>query len=236
MSQHLGLLRERLAQGADPQQAAAQRDYHKGAMEHLGWRGPALKAVQSQLVTQLKQSPEEALELGWALVDSPVAEEQSLGMALLERFRKHLPAQTVAQIEPIFDRRVQGWATCDGICGRVLRWRLSRPPERARISGWARHESPWRRRAACVAFVNEARHGLYSTEVREVVEGALALDHRFAQLGAGWLLRERWLAAPAEVTLFLERRGSQMRREALRYAVEKMPAGQQRRLLGAGAE
>jgi len=63
------------------------------------------------------------------------------------------------------------------------------------------------------------------------VRGALALDHRFSQLGAGWVLRERWLAAPAEVEAFLSVQGPLMRREALRYAIEKMPPALQQRFL-----
>jgi 3-methyladenine DNA glycosylase AlkD len=169
--------------------------------------------------------------VGLSLLDSPVAEEQSLGGLVLSREKKRLPVDTVARIEPIFDRRTLGWATCDLICGRVLRWRLPDPAERARLDAWSAHPSPWRRRAACVAHVNEARKGLYGEEIDRAVRGALALDHRFSQLGAGWVLRERWLAAPAEVEAFLSVQGPLMRREALRYAIEKMPPALQQRFL-----
>jgi 3-methyladenine DNA glycosylase AlkD len=225
-------LRAALLEGADPAVAAAQSAYHKGVLEHRGWKGPQVEALFKQTVPALDAlSPSARLDVGLSLLDSPVAEEQSLGGLVLSREKKRLPVDTVARIEPIFDRRTLGWATCDLICGRVLRWRLPDPAERARLDAWSAHPSPWRRRAACVAHVNEARKGLYGEEIDRAVRGALALDHRFSQLGAGWVLRERWLAAPAEVEAFLSVQGPLMRREALRYAIEKMPPALQQRFL-----
>ncbi len=114
-----------------------------------------------------------------------------------------------------------------------MRFRLPDDGDRAELVSWAGAESPWLRRIACVAFVNQARKGLYADDIHAVVRGALALDHRFSQLGAGWLLRERWRAAPEEVEAFLRASGPAMRREAVRYAVEKMPAALRSELMAA---
>lgn len=225
-------LRAALVAGGDPATAAAQAAYLKGKLQHHGWKGPAVEALfKAQLPALQALPPAAQVDLGHTLLDSPWAEEQMLGLLLLKRARRALPAETVAWIEPLFDRQVNNWATCDGICGRLLRGRLPHPAERARLATWSASPNPWRRRAACVAYVNEARKGLYADEIRAAVPAALALDDRFAQLGAGWLLRERSLAAQDEVVAFLQERRGTLRREALRYAIEKMPPALQAHLL-----
>lgn len=58
----------------------------------------------------------------------------------------------------------------------------------------------------------------------------VASPERFAQTGAGWVLRELSLAEPARVIGFVEERIGQFMREVLAYATEKMPADTQARL------
>jgi hypothetical protein len=53
---------------------------------------------------------------------------------------------------------------------------------------------------------------------------------RFAQTGAGWVLRELSLADQERVVAFVEERIGQFTREGLAYATEKMPAETQLRL------
>lgn len=218
-------LRARLAPLATPEQKASAEAYFKGVVPFLGLKLPLLDGVFKELRPALDALPAaRRLSLAEALLDEEEFELRQLGVLVLHRDVKRLPAGWLPGFEPVLLRRATNWGTADSFAGRVLRFRLPEAEDRAHLVGWAAHPSPWLRRMACVAFVNEARKGLYAEEIRAEVDGALALDHRFAQLGAGWLLRERWLAAPAEVEAFLTRQGPRMRREALRYAIEKMPA------------
>ena len=56
-------------------------------------------------------------------------------------------------------------------------------------------------------------------------------DERFVQLGLGWVLRELYLADRDLVLSFLAAHYGELSREGLRYAIEKMPAELQMRLL-----
>lgn len=225
-------LRGLLRAGRDPDVAAGQTAYLKGLVRFYGWKGPRVAALSRAEQTVTKGwAPAQRIDLGLRLLDSEWGEEQQLGLLILYRHRQSAPTDLTLRLEPIFDRRATNWATCDAICGRVLRHRLPQAADRARLLRWSESANTWRRRAACVAYVNEARKGLYAEEIRLVVPQALAIDERFVQLGAGWLLRERWLAAPDEVVAFLRAQGGEMRREALRYAIEKMPPEQREALL-----
>jgi len=225
-------LYEGLQAVATPAQRASAEAYFKGAIPFLGVKGPDVDAVfKASRPARAKVEPGARFALAIRLLDSDPAELRQLAVLLLHADRKVLPAGWLAPIEGLLDRRCTNWGTADAFAGRVLRYRLPDDADRERITAWSSSESPWRRRMACVAFVNEAHKGLYGAEIGVVVRGALQLDHRFSQLGAGWLLRNRWLAAPAEVEAFLLAERGRMRREALRYAIEKMPSALQRDFL-----
>lgn len=226
MTLGVAALRAALEARATPAQKASAEAYFKGALPFLGVKGPEIGEVFDGAKARLAaMSPSARFSLATELLDQDPAELRHLGILTLGREVKRLPADWLATVRPLVERRATNWGTADAFAGRVMRFRLPVEADRAALVAWRHAESPWLRRIACVAFVNEARKGLYADEIREVVPAALALDHRFAQLGAGWLLRERWRAAPAEVEAFLRTHGSAMRREAVRYAVEKMPPG-----------
>lgn len=225
-------VRAELDARATPEQKASAEAYFKGALPFLGVKGPALDALFASWKPELDALAVPArYELAVALFDQEPAELRHVGILTMHREAKRLPSGWLPALRPLVERRATNWGTADAFAGKVLRYRLPDEADRAELVSWRAAESPWLRRIACVAFVNEARKGAYADDIRQVVPGALALDHRFAQLGAGWLLRERWLAAPAEVEAFLRAHGGSMQREAVRYAVEKMPAALRSELL-----
>ncbi len=227
-------IRTRLEALATPQQKAGAEAYFKGVLPFLGVKGPAVDALVKELRPRLLAlSESERFDLALACLDSDPAELRHVGVMILHREGKRLPADLLDRLRPVLERRATNWGTADDVAGKVLRYRLPVEADRARLLDWSRSDSPWLRRLACVAFVNEAHKGLYAEEIRAVVAGALALDHRFSQLGAGWLLRERWRAAPEEVERFLLEQGPRMQREAVRYAIEKMPPARRAELLAA---
>jgi len=227
-------LEQRLRLRAGAAQKAGAEAYFKGAVPFRGVKSPEVLAVFRELQTELDQLDGEArLSLSFALLDQEWAELRHLGVLSLHRGRKMLPTDWLVRAEPILVRRATNWGTADAFAMKVLRYRMPIADDKARVLTWANAESPWLRRMACVAFEAEARKGQYAEEIRVVVAGALGLQHRFSQLGAGWLLRERWRAAPEEVEAFLLENGARMSREAVRYAVERIPTERRQSLLAA---
>lgn len=215
----------------EPLATAAQKSgaeaYFKGAVPFLGVKGPAVDQIaHAALPAYRAMAAPQRLDLALALLDEPEFELRHVGVYLLHRDRRVLPDGWLPRAEPILVRQATNWGVADDVAGKVLRYRIPHEADRAYIVGWSRSASPWLRRMACVAFVAWARRGAYAAEIDTVVRGAVALDHRFAQLGAGWLLRERWLAEPAAVETFLRENAHSMQREAVRYAIEKMPPAQ----------
>lgn len=211
---------------ADPEVKAGAERYFKGAVPFLGVRAPKVRELFRRLVLRYSTQPiDTLLAEAFALLRSPHQEEKQLAVHLLERVRRDWPATLLAQLEPHFDAGVHDWATCDGVSGRVLRVLLDTDSgAAARLVRWSRSANPWRQRASAVAFVKVARHGAHTATILEICRRLTRSPDRFVQLGMGWALRELYLAAPDAVLALLREHLSSLRREAVRYAIEKMPA------------
>ena len=222
-----------LRAAADPAVRKSYEWYFKGQLPFIGVRTPRVREIFRETLSAQGDYPvDRAIADAFTLLRSPAAEQKHVGILLLHRYRRELPADFLRRLEPVFDASVREWGTCDGLCGRVLRHLLLRSDaDQKRIVGWSRSRNQWRQRAAAVAFVNEARHGRHTVRILEVCEQTVKNPERFVQLGTGWALRELWLAEPRRVKAFLRDHYPDFSREGLRYAIEKMPPAQQRRCL-----
>jgi len=227
-------VRERLLARADPVVKASYQWYFKGAVRFLGIKTPGIRKVAREVEPMLKGRPiSQLVDECFRLLRSTWAEEKHVGIALLGRNVSRLPRRFLQDFEPVFDRSVHDWGTCDHVASRILRPLLALPTARKRVVRWRMARWPWRQRAAAVAFVNEACHGQYNREVLTVCRVLVKNRDRFVQLGMGWVLRELFLTDRKAVLQFLEQHYPLVNREALRYAVEKMPRPLQRRVLDA---
>lgn len=230
--------RQRLHAIADPAVKAGAERYFRGAVPFIGVKSPRVREVARALYGDYGNQDAQAIVDGaLALLRAPHQEEKQLAVLLLERLKRRWPPSLLSQLEQVFDESVHDWATCDAIAGRVLHPLMGRDAKAiARVATWSRARHAWRQRAAAVAFVKSARTGAHNDVILAICSRIVKNPDRFVQLGMGWLLRELYLA-DAHVTLdFLRRHGASIRREALRYAIEKMPKRVQAQVLAEHAE
>jgi 3-methyladenine DNA glycosylase AlkD len=231
-------VRKALTAQADPLVKENYQRYFKNAVTLIGVRSPEIKIVFREVFPLLAQcTPEQCVEQAFLLLGSEYLEEKQIGVSVLSRIEKKLTEQFVRRVEPVFDRSVTDWATCDALSGRVLRYILRRDDAaRKRVVGWSKADYLWRQRASAVAFVNEARHGNYNGDIVYICRNIVNNQERFVQLGMGWVLRELSLADQKLALVFLAAHYPKISREGLRYAIEKMPAALQKRILAEHAE
>lgn len=207
--------------------------YFKGAIRFIGVKRPGVTAVERSVRPAFAAlTPSQRKHAALALLRSPFMEERQIGIDVLAKEIKKLPDSILDDVEALFDTVVSDWATCDTLCGKILRPLIVRSSAaRRRIVGWSTHENIWKKRASAVAFVNEARKGTHDNDIVKVCTRIVKDPERFVQLGCGWVLRELFLADAKRVDAFIVHNAGSFSREGLRYAIEKMPAAQQRRLL-----
>lgn len=226
-------VRQRLAERALESVRDGAERYFKHEVRFHGVKAEGVRQVAREVLPSLKGRPVEAvIGSAFGLLASEMFEEKQIAVIVLNRHAHALPGDFIRQLEPVFDRNVYDWATCDMLCGRVLYLLIKRSSaELRRVVGWSKAKYLWRQRASAVTFVKVARFGQHDEEVIAVCDRVLRNPERFAQLGAGWALRELSLADCNRVVAFLRNNYAFVSREGLRYAIEKMPASLQRRLL-----
>lgn len=199
---------------------------------HRWWRTEGLEAwsARAQIDVALRLFEEEHTEDKLAGV-----------LALSEILLPSLSKRNLPALARLFARgHIADWNLCDWFCVKVLGKMIAQaddPLDLAEaISSWRTAESLWQRRAACVAFVDHAKHGDERIPglSRLVLKNAEALvrdRERFAQTGVGWVLRELSLADREAVVAFAEAQAANLSREGMKSIVEKMPAADKKRLL-----
>lgn len=226
-------VRERLLRDASPSSKKNYEAYFKGAASFVGVPRPKVTAAERDLKPLFAALDDDMrVRSALHLLRKDEMEFRQVGLGVLAREMKRLPDAFLRDIEQLFDDVVRDWASCDMLCSKVLRPLIARSNKNATaMKRWSRSKNMWRRRAAAVAFVNEARHGRHDDVIFDVCTRLVNDDERFVQLGCGWVLRELYLASPTRTVDFIVAHLETISREGLRYAIEKMPKSEQKRLL-----
>ncbi len=224
-------LQARLQAAAEPTTKEWWERYLKGAIEV---RGVPMAGIRAALHEWCDAALVDG-SLARDLIREPVAEDKLAGILLLQEILRPRGlvdcGDDLAAIGELFDEgAIADWNTCDWLCVRVLGPLAESHGERCArtIAAWRDASNLWRARAAGVAFVNLAPRGDanfagFTEMLLGVCATNVARTERFAQTGAGWVLRELSRAEPERVADFVRAHFSTMSREAIRSAVRKLP-------------
>jgi 3-methyladenine DNA glycosylase AlkD len=238
-------LQAQLQLRADPKTKAWWESYLKHVIPFRGVRMADIRAVLHQWVREqgIDRLPvAQQKELALALIRLDYTEDKLAGILFLQEIL--LPAAAIQWTDdlPRFaDLFRQGfiydWNTCDWFCVRVLGPLVEQQGAECAyaIAAWRTAETLWQRRAAAVGFVNlarrgEANFGGFTDMLLATCAPLVASPERFAQTGAGWVLRELSLAEPERVISFMEDRIGLFSRAGLSYATGKLPPATKARL------
>ena len=234
MAQTLSLaaVRRRIRQRANRAAASSAQRFFKagrgeyGAGDHfLGLSAPLIRMLSQQFGAL---APDQLL----ALLHSRWHEERSL--ALLNMVTQSLRggAQIQVAMRRLYLRelrRVNNWDLVDGSAAQLLRPQRGFA-RRVLLRRLARSPQLWRRRIAVIATFDDIRRGdpaLTLELCRVLLDDPQDLMHK----ACGWMLREAGKRTPAVLRRFLRRHAAHMPRTMLRYAIERLPERERRRIL-----
>ena len=218
---------------ANPEYSAGAAQFFKEPVKARGVRSPQLIELSAGLYREIKPWPvSQRDEFITELWKDKHIETGALACYTYRRFTKTFAGREFRLFEHWLETYAQNWAHTDGICIYLLAPTIARFPELAReLPAWTRSKNTWRRRAAAVALVKEARRGRQFDLISQIAQ-ALAHDPEdLVQKGAGWVLKEAYPARPEEVVAFLKEHGKTWPRLVLRYAAEKMSVQDKRSVL-----
>jgi 3-methyladenine DNA glycosylase AlkD len=230
----IAAVRDCLRSLAEPAQAAAALRFFKtgpgeyGAGDRfLGVRVPQIRTLSRQagvlapraLLGLLTSSwHEERLFALLNMVSQSLQGGESGQLAMRHLYLRHL-------------RHVNNWDLVDSSAAQLLR------PQRgfARmllLRRLARSPQLWRRRVAVVATFDDIRRGAPAVTL-ELCERLLRDRHDLMHKACGWMLRETGKRSLPTLRRFLAKNAPRMPRMMLRYAIERLPAKERRRILAA---
>jgi len=94
----------------------------------------------------------------------------------------------------------------------------------------AKSRSLWERRIAIVSTMMFIRSGELE-DTFAIAKLLLTDEHDLIHKGVGWMLRETGKQSKPELLRFLKANYAKLPRTALRYAIERFPAAERKRLL-----
>ena len=162
-------------------------------------------------------------------------EMRGVGIEILGRFAKEYEACLLHRLQRwIAAGHLDNWAIVDSAAMLVVAPLLRRFPELVpELTGWSASKNMWMRRMSVVPLVPFARHGEYLDDAYGVVERLLGDAEDLMHKATGWVLREAGKTDVVRLEGFLLRHGPAIPRTTLRYAIERFPAAQRKRLLAA---
>ena len=151
------------------------------------------------------------------------------------RCRKRYEKKDFKVFERWLKKYVKNWGSCDHLCVHPLGHLVEAFPELApKVKKWAKSKSRWERRAAAVALIPALRKRQLLKEAFQMANILLQDEEDLVQKGYGWMLKEASNRFPKEVFRYVMKNRKKMPRTALRYAIEKMPAGWKKKAMRKG--
>jgi 3-methyladenine DNA glycosylase AlkD len=172
-----------------------------------------------------------------ALLDSPYYESRMGAVSIMD-FKARSKRITDQQREELFalylgrHDRINSWDFVDRAAPRVVGWYLLDKPREV-LYDLARSPDIWRRRTAMVASWFFIRHG--DLDDAYAIAGILLHDPEdLINKAVGTSLRYAGERDVSRLTRFLDEHAAGMPRVTLRYALEKLEAGQRQHYLALG--
>jgi 3-methyladenine DNA glycosylase AlkD len=223
----------RLEALADPEWAKGQRAFFRQEVTTRGVRMAALQPLIRDVARRIKPWPVSGrnalMKLFW---ETGQLEDGTLVCHVYRRFARSCAACEFKLFERWVDRYVRNWAHCDGVGTFLVAACLANEPElRFALRGWARSKNRWKRRAAAVSLIHEAKQGRHTGFVFEIAAVLLPDRDDMVEKGVGWLLKETYPARREETVEFLAAHRHLASRLTLRYAAEKMNAPDRERAI-----
>jgi len=223
-----------LRANASAGRARSSQRYFKEPVQLYGIQAPVLRKHAKSLASQLKGKWTwvEAVSLVDELIQEPQLEAKAVGLLVLSFFQADLPAPMLPRIKSWLAWHSGNWATVDLLAPDILGPLLDRNPDLITVvESWSGSPNLWVRRGAVVAFVKHARQGKYLGAVYRIAERLLDDPEDLMQKAVGWVLREAGKTDADRLERFLLQQGPQMARTSVRYAIERFPEIDRKRLL-----
>jgi 3-methyladenine DNA glycosylase AlkD len=174
---------------------------------------------------------DQALKIAEKLLHSKYQEEKFAGLGFMNNFRNEFDENTLKVFKLWIDKYCHNWAFCDSFCINVIGPFLGKNLELVpKVEPWAKDKNMWIQRASLVSVLKISRF-LEPKYIFKRATPFMQSKEPFLQKATGWLLKESSKWHKDEVIAFLLKWKDKTPRSVLRYACEKLPPGDKKKVL-----
>lgn len=163
------------------------------------------------------------------LLDSPIHEYRFAALEILVVQYEHEKSTAIFNFYLKHTKFVNNWDLVDTSAPYIVGQHLLTRPRKI-LYRLAKSKNVWERRIAMVSTMMFIRAGEIE-DTFAIAKLLLADDHDLIHKAVGWMLREAGKQSAPALLRFLNRNYSALPRTALRYAIERFPAAQRKRIL-----
>jgi 3-methyladenine DNA glycosylase AlkD len=225
------LLRE-LRASADPKRAAVSRWFFKTGKGQYGESDRFLGLTAAVLRSTALRYRDLSLKEIETLLRSSIHEHRSAAFVILVAQYQHggpVDREKIFRFYLRHTRHANSWDLVDGSAPNIIGAHL-KMRSRTLLDRLASSQSLWERRIAIVSTLALIRSGELHDTFR-IAETLLSDRHDLIHKAVGWMLRETGKVSPNKLRKFLKRNYEQLPRTVLRYAIERFPVRERRRML-----
>ncbi|MFH2056342.1 MAG: DNA alkylation repair protein [bacterium] len=231
------LLKREIARQDKPENQINYQQFFKETLaQPIGLKTPVLRSISKLCFKEVRgESAREILDLCDALLKAGERYFRVFAFEWACKVERDFLKSDFARFQRWLKDYVDGWGSCDHLCGGVIGPLLLQYPELVRRTApWARSPNLWLRRGAAVALILPVRKGTMLKEVFQRADALLLDQEDLVQKGYGWMLKEAANLFPDEVFAYVMAHKDVMPRTALRYAIEKYPQAKRKQAMKKG--
>jgi 3-methyladenine DNA glycosylase AlkD len=161
-------------------------------------------------------------------------ESRGIGYLVVGEFVAGAGPELLGKVKGWLEGFCGNWGLVDNLAPIVVSPLLRKYPELAgEVKGWAASENQWVRRGSAVAFVELVGEEPFLDDAYEVATALQGDTEDLTRKAVGWLLREAGKVDRDRLEAYLLEQGAKVPRTTLRYAIEKFPKEDRKRIMAA---
>ena len=222
--------------GADEERAASYQRYFKEPVEVYGVEYKALRTRRKEVAAQVRGTwtLDDALIYCEEMIQDPHLEARGNAFQTVGDFVGEAGPELLEHVHRWLKSFCGNWGLVDNLVPSVLSPLLRKYPELVdAVVGWTSSPVIWVRRGSAVAFVNLMDDPTMMDAGYEVALRLQGDDEDLIQKAVGWMLREAGKLDRGRLEAFLLEQGARTPRTTLRYALEKFPKEDRKRIMEA---
>jgi 3-methyladenine DNA glycosylase AlkD len=161
-------------------------------------------------------------------------ESRGIAYQVVAHFVSEAPPSLLADVKRWLRDYCGNWGLVDNLAPSVLAPLIERHPDLApEVVSWTGSPNQWVRRGAVVAYVPLVKQKKHLVTAYRIATRLLDDEEDLIHKATGWMLREAGKTDSKRLEKYLLQKGPRIPRTTVRYAIERFPKAQRKRLLEA---